>query len=234
MCGISGIFNLEHDEPVDTQTLKRMVFMLRSRGPDEFGLYCDCHIGLGHARLSIIDLAGGSQPMHNEDKSVWVVFNGEIFNYVELRAELVGRGHRFYTNSDTEVLVHLYEEKAEGMFSDLNGQFAFVIWDKRTRRLMAARDRMGIRPFFYTVTGGQFIFASEIKALFADPRVKRALDARGLDQLFTLWATIPGRTVFKGIKELAPAHYLIAQNGRVSTKRYWQLAYTGPDRIAAP
>lgn len=234
MCGISGIFNLEHDEPVDTQTLKRMVFMLRSRGPDEFGLYCDCHIGLGHARLSIIDLAGGAQPMHNEDKSVWVVFNGEIFNYVELRKDLAGRGHCFYTNSDTEALVHLYEEKAEGMFCDLNGQFAFVIWDKRKRRLMAARDRMGIRPFFYTVAGKQFIIAPEIKALFGDPRVPRSLDARGLDQLFTLWATIPGRTVFKGINELAPAHYLIAQNGRVSAKRYWQLAYTGPDRIAAP
>ncbi|HQJ15696.1 MAG TPA: asparagine synthetase B, partial [Candidatus Omnitrophota bacterium] len=151
MCGISGIFNLEYDGPIDTQTLKRMTFMLRSRGPDEFGFYCDNHIGLGHARLAVIDLAGGSQPMHNEDKSVWVVFNGEIFNYVELRKDLAGLGHSFYTNSDTEVLIHLYEEKAEGMFSDLNGQFAFVIWDKRKRRLMAARDRMGIRPFFYTL-----------------------------------------------------------------------------------
>ncbi|MDD5347990.1 MAG: asparagine synthase (glutamine-hydrolyzing) [Candidatus Omnitrophica bacterium] len=228
MCGISGIYNLGHKQPIDTGALKRMIFMLRHRGPDEFGLYCDGHIGLAHARLSIIDLAGGSQPMHNEDKSVWVVFNGEIFNYLELRSELIAHGHEFHTRSDTEVLVHLYEEKGEEMFADLNGQFAFVIWDKRNQRILAGRDRFGIRPFFYTLVNGQFLFASEIKALFTDPRVQRQIDPKGLDQLFTLWATVPPRTVFRGILELAPGHCLTIHNKTLCTRRYWQLEHTSP------
>ncbi len=225
MCGIGGIYSLKQKQPVNIDALKRMIFMIRHRGPDEFGLYSDEHIGLAHARLSIIDLAGGSQPMHNEDKSIWVVFNGEIFNYLELRRQLIGRGHVFYTKSDTEVLVHLYEDKDDGMFADLNGQFAFAIWDKRNNRILAGRDRMGIRPFYYTVLNGEFLFASEIKALFVYPGVQRAIDPIGLDQIFTFWATITPRTAFQGISELPPGYSLTVQNGEISTRQYWRLNY---------
>ncbi len=202
-----------------------MIALLDYRGPDEFGFYLDSEIGLAHSRLSIIDLSGGKQPVHNEDKSVWVVFNGEIFNYIELREELISRGHVFYTHSDTEVLVHLYEEKGADFLPQLNGQFAIAIWDKRKEALFLARDRLGIRPLFYTSVSGQFLFASEIKSLFADKRVKRELDSAGLEQLFTFWANIAPKTVFKEIKELPAAHYLIASRGNVSIKRYWDLKY---------
>jgi asparagine synthase (glutamine-hydrolysing) len=225
MCGISGIYNLTKQQPIDKELLKKMTFILRHRGPDEFGFYLDQDIGLGHSRLSIIDLSGGSQPIHNEDKTVWVVFNGEIFNYVELREELINQGHLFYTHSDTEVLVHLYEEKGVDFINQLNGQFAFAIWDKRKKRLLLARDRMGIRPLFYTQANGQFLFASEVKSLFVDTRIKRELDPVGLDQLFTFWANIPPRTVFKDISELSPAHYLVAKGGSIKIQRYWQLSW---------
>ncbi|MFH0827743.1 MAG: asparagine synthase (glutamine-hydrolyzing) [Candidatus Omnitrophota bacterium] len=225
MCGISGIYNLAKGQKIQTDTLKRMIALLDYRGPDEFGFYLDSEIGLAHSRLSIIDLFGGKQPVYNEDKSVWVVFNGEIFNYIELRKELISRDHVFYTRSDTEVLVQLYEEKGVDFLQQLNGQFAIAIWDKRKEALFLARDRLGIRPLFYTSAGGQFLFASEIKSLFADERVKRELDPAGLEQLFTFWANISPKTIFKEIKELPAAHYLIASRGNVSIKRYWDLKY---------
>ncbi|MFA6216049.1 MAG: asparagine synthase (glutamine-hydrolyzing) [Candidatus Omnitrophota bacterium] len=228
MCGIAGIYNLTKQHQIDTELLKRMITTMRYRGPDEFGIYKDSDIGLGHARLSIIDLSGGQQPMHNEDKSIWIVFNGEIFNYLEIREELVKKGHQFYTKSDTEVLIHLYEEKGTGMFDDLNGQFSFAIWDTRQKSLLLARDRMGIRPLFYTTVDGSLIFASEIKAIFSDTRVNRAFDVKGFDQVFTFWSTISEQTVFEGIKELPPAHYLLARNGTIDIKRYWELDYYTP------
>ena len=225
MCGICGTLNLTKEHPIDADLLKRMMLILRHRGPDELGIHKDKDIGLGHARLSIIDLKGGQQPMYNEDRTVWIVFNGEIFNYIELREGLLEKGHTFYTKSDTEVLIHLYEEKGPEFVNDLNGQFAFAIWDSKAKSLMLARDRLGIRPLFYTTVDGSFIFASEIKSIFTDKRVRREIDIHGLDQFFTCWATISSQTVFKGILELPPAHYLIAQKGRFTITRYWELDF---------
>ena len=222
MCGICGTLNLTKPHKIDVDLLKRMTSAISHRGPDEFGIYKGSDIGMAHARLSIIDLKGGQQPMHNEDRTLWIVFNGEIFNYIELKEELLKKGHKFYTKTDTEVLIHLYEEKGEEFLNELNGQFAFAIWDSKAKRLMLARDRLGIRPLFYTAVDGSLLFASEVKAIFLDERVERELDIYGLDQLFTFWATIAPRTAFKDISELAPAHYLIAEKGSIAVKRYWE------------
>jgi len=227
MCGIAGIFNLKEKQPIDGNLLKRMTWILRHRGPDEFGTYQDDCIGLGHARLSIIDIAGGKQPMHNEDKSLWVVFNGEIFNYIELREDLIKQGHIFYTHSDTEVLLHLYEEKGLEMFGSLNGQFAFALWDKNKNQLLLARDRLGIRPLFYTHVEGKFLFASEVKSLFCHSQVRRDIDAQGLLELCTFWSNMPRRTIFQSISELAPGHSLVIRNNSMQLQRYWQLEYLG-------
>ena len=164
MCGIAGFVNHEGLTRPDDPRLPDMISTLQHRGPDGFGYFGAPGVGLAHARLSIIDLAGGAQPIHNEDRSVWITFNGEIFNYLELRADLEKQGHRFETRSDTEVLVHAYEEYGDEFVHQLNGQFAFAIWDGRRRRLVLARDRAGILPLFYTERGGRLLFASEIKA----------------------------------------------------------------------
>lgn len=202
-----------------------MVGMLRHRGPDAYGIHTESGAALGHARLSIIDISGGGQPMSNEDGSIWVTFNGEIFNYIELRAELTARGHRFQTRSDTEVLVHLYEEEGLAGVSRLNGQWAFAIWDARRRTLSLSRDRLGVRPLFYTIVGGQLLFASEMKALFADPRVSREIDPRGLDDVFTFWSPLPPRTIFRDVRELPPGHSLTWQHGRCVIQPHWRPAF---------
>src|SRR5204863_3034876 len=191
-------------EPVDPCLPRRMIERLRHRGPDGVGYYADAGVGLGHARLSILDLAGGHQPMSNEDGSLWITFNGEIFNYVELREEPVARGHHFASVSDTEVLLHLYEEFGADAVHRLNGQWAFAIWNARTRTLFLSRDRLGVRPLFYTQCGHEFLFASEIKALVTHPGVTREIDPYGLDNVFTFWTTLAPRTIFKGIQELPP------------------------------
>lgn len=198
-----------------------MIGRLHHRGPDGQGLHVQGPVGLAHARLSIIDLEGGAQPIHNEDRSVWVVFNGEIFNYLELRRELEARGHRFYTHSDTEVLVHLYEDHGEDFVSHLNGQFAIALWDARAERLLLARDRTGIRPLFYTQAGGRLLFASEVKALFAVQGVPRRLDLQALGEIFTYWAPLPPRTAFEGVLALPPGHLMTAGRGGSAVRRYW-------------
>src|SRR5687768_12196775 len=180
MCGIAGTFNLD-GKPADRGCLNEMIEALAHRGPDDRGCHLDGCIGLGHARLSIVDVGGGHQPMTNEDSTLWLTFNGEIFNYVELRRELEGRGHRFATRSDAEVILHLYEEKGEDCVKELNGEWAFAIWDSRRRKLFLTRDRLGVRPLFYTTSSGAFMFASEMKALFTQPGVDAAIDVRGLD-----------------------------------------------------
>lgn len=227
MCGIVGIANLSYAEPISEATLRQMLAMIRHRGPDQFGLYLDEQIGLGSARLSIIDLSGGQQPIANEDETLWIIFNGEIFNYVELRPELERRGHRFATNTDTEVILHLYEDFGPDCLRHLNGQFAIAIWDTRRQSLFLARDRLGIRPLFYTQTGGTLIFGSEIKAILAEPRVEANLDPVALEQIFTYWSSLTPRTVFRHILEVPPGHYLLAQQGQVKVEQYW--AVTFPD-----
>ena len=224
MCGIAG-FVTQDGRPCDNQMVRRMIDMVNHRGPDYSGFHVDGSVGLAHARLSIIDLGGGHQPMCNEDKTVWITFNGEIFNYVELRDNLVKKGHRFHTQSDTEVIVHLYEEKGEDCVQDLNGQWAFAIWDSKHQRLFLSRDRLGVRPLFYTETSDGFLFGSEIKSLFAVPAVRRAIDLEALDELFTFWVTLPPRTFFAGISELPPGHSLVLEQGEVRVRPYWGLDY---------
>jgi len=226
MCGISGILNLKNPAPINADHLRRMTFALRHRGPDETGAYIDDWVGLAQSRLSIIDLSGGSQPIHNEDKTLWIVFNGEIFNYPEIRESLINLGHKFYTTSDTEVILHLYEEKKEKCLDDLNGQFAFVIWNSVTKEFFAARDRVGILPFFYKIENEKLLFASEAKAIIEVSDSSTSFDPIGLDQIFTFWTNLPGRTAFKNINELPPGHYLkFSQGKEISINRYWSLPY---------
>jgi asparagine synthase (glutamine-hydrolysing) len=225
MCGIAGIIDFKSDKSPDRELLFRMIGLIRHRGPDATGVYVDGPAGLAHARLSIIDLSGGDQPIYNEDRSIWIVFNGEIFNYPELRAELVTKGHHFYTQSDTEVLVHMYEEFGTEMFKDLNGQFAFAIWDTRKQELLLARDRVGIRPLFYHQDGRRLVFGSEVKAIFADSSVPRRLDRQTLQDVFTCWAPLDGATSFEGIRQLPAGHFMVFSRSGLKVQRYWQLRF---------
>ena len=228
MCGICGMVVLKGGA-ADPELLRQMVSTIRHRGPDDTGLYTYHQAGLAHARLSIIDLPTGRQPMCNEDQSLWIAFNGEIFNYIELRDELIAKGYRFATRSDTEVLLHLYEEEGETCTARLNGQWAFAIWDTRREKLFLSRDRFGVRPLVYTQAAGAFFFASEIKALLACPDVECALDARALDQILTFWVTLPPRTAFRNIRQLPPGHSLVLEGGRIRISPYWHLEYPPQD-----
>jgi asparagine synthase (glutamine-hydrolysing) len=228
MCGIAGFVNSK-SRLADLSLLNRMITSIRHRGPDGTGFYRDAEAGLAHARLSIIDIEGGRQPMSSEDGRFHITFNGEIFNYVELREELVNKGHTFLTRSDTEVLLHLFQEYGEDCVQHLNGQWAFGIWDSTRRRLFLSRDRLGVRPVFYTQAAGAFLFASEMKALFAYPEISCELDFSALDQIFTFWVTLPPRTAFKNVWQLPPGHSLTFENGRIRTWRYWHLQYPAAD-----
>jgi asparagine synthase (glutamine-hydrolysing) len=239
MCGIAGIVRLgrsegsaralDEGEPPDLGALRRMAAALHHRGPDEFGVYRDAHAGLAHARLSIIDLSTGQQPLANASNDVWVVFNGEIFNYLELRAELETLGHRFRTRSDTEVIVHAWEAWGEASFARFNGQFAIALWDARPGRapaLILARDRLGVRPLHICERAGTVLFASEVKAIFAgDPSIPRAFDPLGIEQTFTFWTIVPPQGVYAGIGELVPGHVRIYQAGRVEERAFWEARY---------
>ncbi len=224
MCGIAGVIDFNMQQP-DESLLRRMIALIGYRGPDAFGIYVGPHVGLAHARLSIVDLSGGDQPIHNEDKSIWTVYNGEIFNYPELREVLEGQGHHFYTLTDTEVLVHLYEERGPDFFKDVNGQYAFAIWDKNLKRLVIGRDRMGIRPLFYYLDGKRLLFASEIKSLFADPQVPRALDPQTISDVFTCWAPLGPATAFQEIHQLPPAHFAVFSAEGIQVRPYWRLSF---------
>lgn len=233
MCGIAGILNLKENIKLyeGYSIIKHMIAVLRHRGPDENGFYIDEKIALGHARLSIIDLKGGRQPIHNEDKTLLIVFNGEIFNYVELRNLLRSKGHDFYTKSDTEVIIHLYEEYGTNCLKYLNGQFAFAIWDRVQKTLFIARDRVGIRPLFYTLADDSLIFASEIKALFMHDKVERRIEPISLDQIFTFWITVSPRTAFKNIYELPAGHYMIIRDGRQIIRKYWDFDFINDGKL---
>ena len=224
MCGICGFLNAGPGRP-DARVLAAMVDAISHRGPDERGTHCEGPVGLGHARLSIIDLSCGQQPMHNAGRTLCITFNGEIYNYVELRNDLEKRGHRFATHSDTEVILHCYEEEGEECVQRFNGQWAFAIWDARKKRLFLSRDRLGVRPLYYAWHDNCFVFASEIKSLLAYPGMTRQVDLLGLDQLFTLWCTLPPRTVFRGIHELPPANCLVVDEGGMRAWPYWRLDY---------
>jgi len=224
MCGMAGIVHFD-GSPVDRGLVERMLGAIRHRGPDDRGLRIEGAAGLAHARLSIIDLEGGRQPMSNEDGSLWITFNGEIFNYRELREALQAKGHRFATRSDTEVILHAYEEYGEDCVRRFNGQWAFALWDVRQKTLFLSRDRLGVRPLFFATVGGKFLFGSEIKAIFAHPDVVRELDPIGLDQVFTFWCPVAPRTVFRGVCELPPAHNLVVSQTKFRLASYWRLDY---------
>jgi len=224
MCGISGLLKLDGSQS-DPNQISRMIAALHHRGPDARGSYVSGSVGLAHARLSIIDLQSGAQPMSTADRRFWITFNGEIFNYIELREQLLSKGHGFATRSDTEVILNAYREFGEDCVNHFNGQWAFAIWDSKEQKLFLSRDRLGVRPLFYTHTTDSFLFASEIKALLACPEVPRELDAKGMDQIFTFWVTIPPRTVFKNIFQLPPGHSLTVKDNCVRVQRYWSIPY---------
>lgn len=230
MCGIAGVIVVKDSGPPATrEQLLLMAASLRHRGPDEFGIYRDARAGLAHARLSIIDLSTGQQPLANEDRTLWVVYNGEIFNYVELKKELVGLGHTFRTESDTEVIVHAYEAWGDDAFARFNGQFAIALWDSEKRRAVFARDVFGICPLFLCEHEGRVFFASEIKAIFAGDRsIRRALDPTGLLQTFTFWTVVPPQSVFEGVTELLPGHVRTYERGAVREHAF--SAVTFPQR----
>jgi asparagine synthase (glutamine-hydrolysing) len=198
-----------------------MIEAVHHRGPDGYGFFCSGEVGLAHARLSIIDLSGGDQPIHNEDRTIQVVFNGEIFNYLELRQELKRQGHRFYTHSDTEVITHLYEEYGTDFVQHLNGQFAIALWDQPRSRLILCRDRTGIRPLFYTEAGGRLYFASEVKSLFAHSEIPRRLDLQALQEIFTFWTTLPPNSLFERIQILPPGCLMLIEGETKRIQPYW-------------
>ena len=224
MCGIAGIANAD-GRGVALAPLARMAAALRHRGPDGYGFLTGPHVGFAHVRLSIVDLAGGAQPMANEDDSVVVTYNGEIYNHAELAHELRSRGHRFVTSCDTEVLVHGWEEWGPGLFDRLNGQFAFALYDRAAGRVILARDRFGVRPLYYAVQGGVLRFASEVKAIFATGDVAAEPDVTGLDEVFTFWGARPPRTVFRGVRQLEPGHYAVWSDGALRSVRWYALDY---------
>ena len=225
MCGIVGMVDWSGQHLPDVSHLRQMLSIIRHRGPDETGLYVDRQAGLGSVRLSIVDLSTGQQPISNEDRSMWIVYNGEVFNYLELRVDLERRGHRFTTHSDTEVILHLYEDLGAACLGHLNGQFSIAIWDVTRETLFLARDRIGICPLFYAEVPHGLVFGSEIKALLTSRKVPARLDPYALAQAFTFWAPIAPRTVFEGVQELPPGHYLLAGPDGCTLARYWQLAF---------
>lgn len=229
MCGIAGIYDLRGDNRIQRETIIRMIEKIKHRGPDGTNTYMDCNITLGFARLGLIDLDNGMQPIANEDGTIILICNGEIYNYKELRHSMKQRGHRFRTNTDVEVILHLYEEYETEFLNQLNGQFSFSIYDKKKNELFCARDQVGITPFFYTIIDGLFIFASEIKAILEHERVERKVDLTAMDQIFTFPGIVAPRTMFKNINSLEHGHYLRISSERIRNVEYWDLEYPGQE-----
>jgi asparagine synthase (glutamine-hydrolysing) len=233
MCGIAGIVKLDPRETVEEARLKRMRDVLRHRGPDGEGLWIDGPIGLGHRRLAIVDVAGGQQPMANEDETVWITYNGEIYNHAALRPGLETKGHRYQTRSDTETILHLYEDKSDSCVESLQGMFAFALWDRSRQRLLLARDRLGIKPLYYRVTDRELLFASEIKAILAVTPERPTLNYAALPEFLATRYLAGDETFFQGIRKLPPGHVLTwSLEGGPRRQRYWSLP-TGPDDSSA-
>lgn len=231
MCGICGKLNFDRLEKIAPELLGRMTETLFHRGPDGGGEYRSGSVGLGHRRLSIIDLNTGGQPMSNEDGTVWVVYNGEIYNFLELKTDLIAKGHKFKSATDTEVIVHLYEEFGPESVSKLQGMFAFALWDERKQLLLLTRDRVGIKPLYFTNTGKSLVFGSEIKALIADPSVSRSINPRAIDRFFT-YGYLPGNeTLLEGVYKLDPGHYLTVHDGQINVRQYWDLHFEASPRL---
>ena len=227
MCGIAGFADLagapDGSMTADRVRVQAMCDVMRHRGPDDEGFHVEPGIALGMRRLSIIDLSTGHQPIHNENRSVWVVFNGEIYNYRELRTSLEAAGHRFYTSSDTETIVHGYEAWGDEVFARLRGMFGIAVWDSRTRTLLLARDRAGIKPMYYGESGERLYFGSEAKCLLANPEIDRELDPAAPDHFLAYLYTPRDRAIFRGMRKLPPGHLLRLRDGRVDVRAYWRL-----------
>ena len=226
MCGIAGIYNYHSTkEPSTERSVRKMLSLIKHRGPDESGIYLNQNLGIGNVRLSIIDLSSGQQPLSDESENYWIVYNGEIFNYPELRADLIKKGIKLKTHCDTEVVVQMYALYGANCLNQFNGQFAFCIWDKNKKELFLARDRVGIRPLFYWTNNGAFAFCSEIKGLFSLDQINRSLNPESLAQIFTFWTTITPNTPFKDIFELQPGHCMFVNANGIKIKQYWSLNY---------
>jgi asparagine synthase (glutamine-hydrolysing) len=226
MCGIAGKLLFDPEARIERSSIQAMLHPMRHRGPDGQGVHLDGNAGLGHLRLSIIDLNTGAQPMTNEDETIWIVFNGEIYNFQELRESLLAKGHVFRSQSDTEVIIHAYEEFGPDCVKQLRGMFAFAIWDAKRRRLFVARDRVGIKPLYFCETDRAFYFASELKAIIADAAVPREINLPGIRK-FLAFNYLPGaETLFKSIHKLPPGHFLTVEQGRVTQRQYWDLQFT--------
>jgi asparagine synthase (glutamine-hydrolysing) len=232
MCGITGRFNFSPTQPIDRGRLRAMTTALAHRGPDADGYYIGDGVGLGHRRLSIIDLSTGDQPLSNEDGTIWTVFNGEIYNFAEVREELESFGHVFRTNTDTEIIVHGYEQWGPDAVTRFRGMFAIALWDAPRRRLLLVRDRLGVKPLYYSLLSSGMVFGSEIKALLQDPDVPRDWSAEALDAYLALQYVPCPQTIYEAVFKLPAAHYLLAEPGRVSIKRYWDLPFTGTGDIS--
>src|SRR5262245_30232946 len=227
MCGIAGIVASHALRPEDRHRVARMRDVIAHRGPDAAGLFVDAHAALGHRRLSIVDLAGGSQPLANEDQTIQIVYNGEIYNHADLRPELEAAGHRYGTRSDTETIVHAYEQWGDDCVRRLRGMFAFAIWDAPKRRLLLARDRLGVKPLYWTLVGDRLLFGSEIKAILASGLVEARPNEPAWPEVLATRATSGDDTLFAGIWKLMPGHVLTYADGRVATRRYWDVPASG-------
>src|SRR5256884_5455781 len=226
MCGICGQFNFVRKEPIEPDTIRRMTESIQHRGPDDEGYLISGPLGLGFRRLSIIDLAGGHQPMSDAEETVWIIFNGEIYNYRELRAELQSKGHQFRTNSDTEVIVHGYKEWGTEVFNHLNGMFGLAIWDVQKERLILARDAMGIKLIYYKIDNGNLTFGSEIRAILAAQKSQPDVDPMALNLFLRFRYTPSPLTIFQGIRKLAPGTMLIAEKGQCREERWYNFVPT--------
>jgi len=231
MCGIAGIYNFKTLKPVTQSLVRAMTDTLVHRGPDDEGFYLSDGIGLGHRRLSIIDLAAGHQPISNEDGTIWVVFNGEIYNFGDLHDSLVKKGHIFKTKSDTEVIVHLYEEMGEECFRDLRGMFAIAIWDQRKKTLLLARDRVGKKPLYYHYDGTRVVFGSEIKAILQVPSISRDIDLDALSDYFSFLYVPAPKSIFKSIRKVLPGHYLVVSPQGLRETEYWDLSFSQVEEL---
>jgi asparagine synthase (glutamine-hydrolysing) len=230
MCGICGIFEYERQSSILADLVHQMNQTMIHRGPDDGGVFVGSGIGLGHRRLSIVDLAGGHQPMSNEDGTVWVLLNGEIYNYPELRTELLGRGHKFATKSDTEAIVHLYEDYAEGCFARLRGMFSIALWDSSNRKLVLARDHVGKKPLFYAADNNRILFGSELKALLAGDALPRDIDEQALSDYFSFGYIPAPKTIYRSVRKVMPGHYLVATASGVRETRYWDLSFANVEQ----
>ena len=231
MCGICGFVTTDKALALPEELLRRMCDVMAHRGPDDSGIYLDGLAGLGHRRLSIIDLSGGHQPMANEDQSIWIAYNGEVYNHAEMRPGLEAAGHRFANRSDTEALLHLYEEDGPEMVHKLRGMFAFAIWDKPRRRLLLVRDRLGIKPLYWAEAGGRLLFASEIKSILESGLVKPELNAEAMPEFCAFGYNVGATTLYRGIHKLPPSCRMIWQDGKIQIEQYWDIIY--PARPAA-